>query len=73
VESPEQVWNPEVCDIELREKIFKLAMLQQGFNIFHGFGAISYAHSEEEIQSALDAAERIAKKWHAFNIVRTSQ
>jgi glutamate-1-semialdehyde 2,1-aminomutase len=61
--SPEQVWNPNVCDFELREKIFKLAMLNEGFNIFHGYGAISAAHSEEEIQDSLDAVERIAKKW----------
>ncbi len=66
--SPEQVWNPKICDMELREKIFKLAMLQEGFNIFHGYGAISAAHSEEEIQSSLDAVERIAKKWKSLNL-----
>ena len=60
---PEQVWNPEVCDFELREKIFKLYMLEEGFNVFHGYGAISTAHSESEIQESLDAVERIAKKW----------
>jgi glutamate-1-semialdehyde 2,1-aminomutase len=60
---PEQVWNPEVCDFELREKIFKLSMLEEGFNVFHGYGAISTAHSESEIQESLDAVERIAKKW----------
>ncbi len=63
IESPEQVWNPDVCDIELREKIFKLAMIQEGFNVFHGYGSISGAHTEEEIQTSLDAVERIAKKW----------
>ncbi len=63
---PEQVWNPEVCDLELREKIFKLAMLEEGFNIFHGFGAISAAHTESEIQASLDAVERIAKKWKKY-------
>ena len=67
VDSPEQVWNPEVCDLELREKIFKLAMLNQGFNIFHGFGSISAAHTEEEIQASLDAVERIAKQWRNFS------
>ena len=61
---PEQIWNPRTSDIELREKIFKLAMLEEGFNTFHGFGAISTAHSEEEIQGSLDAVERIAKKWN---------
>jgi glutamate-1-semialdehyde 2,1-aminomutase len=63
IESPEQVWNPAVCDIEMREKIFKLAMIQEGFNIFHGYGSISGAHTEDEIQASLDAVERIAKKW----------
>jgi hypothetical protein len=38
-------------------------MLEEGFNVFHGYGAISQAHSEEEIQASLDAAERIARKW----------
>lgn len=63
ISSPEQVWNPEVNDIELREKIFKLSMLEEGFNIFHGYGGISAAHSSNEIQESLDAVERIAKKW----------
>lgn len=68
VTSPEQVWNPEVCEIEMREKIFKLAMLEQGFNIFHGYGSISASHTEKEIQASLDAVERIAKRWRKYNI-----
>jgi glutamate-1-semialdehyde 2,1-aminomutase len=52
----------------LRENIFKLDMLQDGFNIFHGYGAISAAHSDEEIQSSLDAVERIAEKWKSLNL-----
>jgi glutamate-1-semialdehyde 2,1-aminomutase len=63
IESPEQVWNPGVCDIEMREKIFKLAMIQEGFNVFHGYGSISGAHTDAEIQASLDAVEKIAKKW----------
>lgn len=63
IDSPEQVWNPDVCDIEMREKIFKLAMIQEGFNVFHGYGSISAAHSDAQIQASLDAVERIARKW----------
>ena len=63
VSHPEQVWNPEVCDFELREKIFKLSMLEEGFNTFHGYGAVSAAHTEREIQDSLDAVERVVKKW----------
>ena len=63
IKNPEQVWNPDICDPELREMVFKLAMLNEGFNVFHGYGAVSAAHSDEEIQSSLDAVERIARKW----------
>jgi len=63
VSSPEITWNPEASDFEMREKIFKLAMLEEGFYIFHGYGSISAAHTDEEIQRSLDSAEKIAKKW----------
>jgi len=63
VVSPEQVWNPSVCDFQMREQIFKLAMLAEGYNIFHGYGALSASHSDEDIQGSLDAVERVAKKW----------
>lgn len=66
IRSPEQTWNPEVCDIELRESIFKLSMLDEGFNIFHGYGAISAAHTEEEIGASLDAVERVAQRWKKY-------
>ena len=66
--SPDQVWNPEVCDVELREKMFKLAMLEEGFNIFHGYGAISAAHTEQEIQDSLAAVGRIAEAWSQMNL-----
>jgi len=69
---PEEVWNPEVCDFELREKIFKLSMLDEGFYIFHGYGAISAAHTEDEIQASLDAVERIAKKWTKYKLVNVN-
>jgi len=63
ITSPEQVWNTEICDIEMREKIFKMAMLNEGFNIFHGYGGISSVHTEKDIQASLDAVDRIAQKF----------
>ncbi|MFA9452676.1 MAG: aspartate aminotransferase family protein [Candidatus Aminicenantaceae bacterium] len=64
--SPEQVWDPEISDFELRENIFKLAMLMEGFNTFHGFGTISHAHSEQEVKDSLEAVERIARQWREY-------
>jgi len=64
--SPEETWNPEVSDFELRERIFKLSMLEEGFNIFHGYGTIAVAHSDEEIEASLKAVDRIATKWQKY-------
>jgi glutamate-1-semialdehyde 2,1-aminomutase len=64
--SPEEAWNPEVSDSELREKIFKLSMLEEGFNIFHGYGTIAVAHTDEEIEASLEAVDRIATKWQKY-------
>ncbi|MGD8538343.1 MAG: aminotransferase class III-fold pyridoxal phosphate-dependent enzyme [Candidatus Aminicenantes bacterium] len=66
ITSPEESWNPEISDFELREQIFKLSMLAEGFNIFHGYGTIAVAHSDEEIESSLNAVNRIATKWKDY-------
>jgi len=68
ITSPEQAWNPDICDVEMREKIFKLAMLNEGFHIIHGFGSISAAHSEENISRLLEAVERIAIRFKKYRI-----
>jgi glutamate-1-semialdehyde 2,1-aminomutase len=68
IDSPDQAWNPEICDIDLREEIFKLEMLKEGFHIMHGYGGISAAHTEDEIHASLDAVERIARRWKKYNI-----
>ncbi|OQX55200.1 MAG: hypothetical protein B5M54_03350 [Candidatus Aminicenantes bacterium 4484_214] len=63
IDSPTQVFNPHVNDYIVRELIFKLAMLEEGFHIFHGFGALTAAHAEEEVNKALEAVDRIASYW----------
>jgi len=66
ITSPEQVWDTDKCDTEMREKILRLAMINEGFNIFHGYGGISYAHTDEEIQASLDAIDRFARFFLKF-------
>lgn len=67
--SPEQVWDPGLSDFELRERIFKLAMLLEGFFTFHGYGTLTFAHTEGEVQASLEAAERIAERWNKDDVV----
>jgi len=67
--SPEEAWNPKVCDFELREKLFKIAMIMEGVNVFHGIGAVSFAHTEKDIEFTLNAVKRVAQKWKKYQTI----
>ena len=49
IRSPQEVWNPEACDVELREKFLCLALVTRGFHAVHGFGSVCAAHTEADI------------------------
>jgi glutamate-1-semialdehyde 2,1-aminomutase len=63
IDSPDQVWDPSICDVDLRESLFRLAMMNEGFFTAHGYGAISFSHTEEDIRRSIEAAERVAVRW----------
>ena len=67
--SAENIWNPALSDIPLREELLKLALLTEGVHVVHGGGAISAAHKDshlEETVAAYAAAARLFKK-HLFS------
>jgi len=66
ISAPEMIWDSDVNDYELREKAFKLAMLLEGVNTYHGWGAVSAVHREQEISSALEAVEHVAERWGKY-------
>jgi len=66
IRSPEQVWNSRLADYEMREKLFKLAMVNEGFYVFHGFGSVSFAHQMEDITASLDAVDRIGRLFASY-------
>lgn len=47
--SPNDVLDPEKCDVEFVEKVLKIAMLLEDVHIVHGLGAVSTAHTEDDI------------------------
>jgi glutamate-1-semialdehyde 2,1-aminomutase len=59
---PEQVGNPDLSDIVLREKVLKLGLLVQDVNVSHGVGAVSMAHSDADIERTLEAVDQVAKR-----------
>ncbi len=58
---PETVWNPELCDVERREKVLKLALLLERVHVVHGLGAVSTAHSDQDVEWLLAACDEAAK------------
>ena len=61
-DSPDQTRNPDVCDVELADTVLQLALLMEDVFVMHGMGAISAAHSENDIDRLAEACERAAKR-----------
>jgi len=63
--APDDVWDPTLCDVEMREKLLKLGMLVHNVNVVHGLGAISASHTERELNLTLDAYDAFAQRLKA--------
>jgi glutamate-1-semialdehyde 2,1-aminomutase len=60
--SPDDVNDPAICDHTLREKVFQLALLCEDVHVVHGLGAVSTAHTEEDLRFYAGAIERVAHR-----------
>lgn len=47
--SPNDVLDPERCDVDFVESVLKIAMLLEDVHIHHGLGAVSTAHTLEDV------------------------
>ena len=63
--APDDVWDPTLCDVEMREKLLKLGMLVHNVNVVHGLGAISASHTERELNLVLAAYDAFAQRLKA--------
>jgi glutamate-1-semialdehyde aminotransferase len=59
---PEDVNDLTRCDVVLRDKVFRLAMLPEEVNVAHGLGALSTAHSGEEVELLAEACRRAGRR-----------
>jgi len=62
IHSPEVVADPAFCMLRVREQIFRLAMLLEDVYTVHGLGALSTAHTEEDLNRLYDACDRVAQR-----------
>ena len=61
IDSPDVVENPACCSLEIRERLFRMAMLLQDVYTMHGFGALSMAHTEDDLEKFYDACDHFSQ------------
>ncbi len=61
-DSPDQTRNPDVCDVELGDTVLQLALLLEDVFVMHGLGAISAAHTDDDVSRLAEACERAARR-----------
>jgi len=58
LDTPEAVFDPERCDIDLREKILGLALLLEDVHLLLAHGAASTAHDHKDVAFLTEACRR---------------
>ena len=62
LEYPDDIWDPTVTDVVLRETVVRVAMLLEDVNTVHGLGSVSTAHSEADIDRLAEACRCTARR-----------
>jgi len=60
MDRPDMVNDPALCDVALREGVMKLALLLERVFVMHAGGAISLAHTDEDIGLMEEACRAVA-------------
>jgi glutamate-1-semialdehyde 2,1-aminomutase len=60
LKTPDDIYDPGVCNVALREHVMKLGLLLEDVHVIHGLGALSVAHTEEDIARLGEACRRVA-------------
>jgi glutamate-1-semialdehyde 2,1-aminomutase len=62
LKTPDDLYDPDVCNVTLRERVLKLGLLVEDVHVIHGLGALSTAHTEDDIARLGDACRRVARR-----------
>lgn len=62
INAPEDIADPALCSLDMRERVYKLGMILEGVYTMHGLGSISAAHTPADLQKLYDACDRFARR-----------
>ena len=60
--SAEDLQNPALCDVVLREQALKLGLLLHDVNVVHGLGALALSHEQEDLDQTFAACDAFARR-----------
>ncbi|MFN2108611.1 MAG: hypothetical protein ACK2UI_03030, partial [Anaerolineae bacterium] len=62
LDRPERVFDPSICDVVLSKKVVELALLLENVHFLEGHGAVTTAHTEQDLQLLAEACQRVARR-----------
>ena len=62
LDRPERVFDPSVCDVVLSKKVVELALLLENIHFLAGHGAVSTAHTDQDLVVLSEACRRVARR-----------
>jgi len=62
LDRPEKVFDPSVCDVVLSKKVVELALLLEDVHFLEGHGAVTMAHTEQDLVILSEACRRVARR-----------
>jgi len=60
--SADEMQDPNLCDVTLRDKALKVGMLLQNVNTKQGLGALSYSHTDQDLEQVFEACDAFAQR-----------
>ncbi|MFQ5418970.1 MAG: aspartate aminotransferase family protein [Anaerolineae bacterium] len=65
LESPEDVYDPAVCDVALTGKVLQLALLLEDVILVRGHGVVTVTHAEDDLYLFGEACRKVARRLKA--------
>jgi glutamate-1-semialdehyde 2,1-aminomutase len=66
IDSPDVASDPTCCNMEVRERVLKLALLLEDVYAVHGLGALSTAHTDQDLDKLYAACQHAAQRIKPF-------
>lgn len=66
LDSPDDVSDPSVCDVSLTRDVLQLALLLEDVYLVHGHGALSFSHTEADVDFLGEACRKVALRLRKY-------